>query len=64
MAEVLETDEVPMSNPSSSKNDSSKNSKVKDDRHLPGFGFDSYPQFDEDPNTSPRLPDDYWNKFE
>eukprot|EP00352_Strombidinopsis_acuminata_P000717 CAMPEP_0176345288 /NCGR_PEP_ID=MMETSP0126-20121128/5344_1 /TAXON_ID=141414 ORGANISM="Strombidinopsis acuminatum, Strain SPMC142" /NCGR_SAMPLE_ID=MMETSP0126 /ASSEMBLY_ACC=CAM_ASM_000229 /LENGTH=63 /DNA_ID=CAMNT_0017692187 /DNA_START=758 /DNA_END=949 /DNA_ORIENTATION=- len=63
MAEVMETDEVPMSNPSSTTNDNSKNTK-KDDKHLPGFSFESYPQFDEDPNNSPRLPDDYWNKFE
>ena len=63
MAEVLEVDEAPMASNGNS-GEKSKQSKSGNDKHIPGFSFESYPQFDDDPNNSPRLPNDYWNKFE
>jgi len=42
MAEVLEVDEVPMAS-NSNTGEKSKQSKSSNEKHIPGFNFETYP---------------------
>lgn len=64
MAEIFEVDDIPTAAATGNNADSGKDKAVVNDKHIPSFDFDSYPKFDDDLDSSPRIVDEVWQKYE
>lgn len=63
MSEIFEIDEIPQA-AASGNSDSAKEKIIANDKHLPNFDFDNYPNIEEELDSSPRIVDETWQRFE
>lgn len=66
MAEIFEIDDIPSAAGGTGNNSGEPGNQksVVNDKHLPSFDFDGYPDLEDDGSLSPRIVDDTWKKYE
>ena len=64
MAEMVNYDEIPGAINGNGGQTQKEPSVEVFDHHMPTFDFDGYPDMDDDNQSSPRIVDDTWKKYE